>query len=258
MPTTHSHPASGDSSQGHTPHSLDVAGFLNMQENAKAHALAELKWGKTAGISHLPTMTVSKVPESAPSSSKDSSPSGDASLGTAKPEPPMVPPSIISDGHCTGTPQNKDGEWGSTHWLQKSRSPSPNHSPSHKNTSKHHKTKKSRKHVVSWDSEDSDFSDIQPRQKTKKAKHSSTKAIYKEILQAIHESRTSQAPNDPHRCSTIDTPTSAEAVDPVAPSLPEGNPFITIDQHLSEHLVKLICNDKFVDLSKLTMQSHPN
>ena len=37
--------------------------------------------------------------------------------------------------------------------------------------------------------------------------------------------------------------------------LPEGNPFVTIDQHLSEHLIKLICDDKFIDLSKLSMQS---
>ena len=37
--------------------------------------------------------------------------------------------------------------------------------------------------------------------------------------------------------------------------LPEGNPFVTIDQHLSEHLIKLICDDKFVDLTKLSMQS---
>ena len=41
----------------------------------------------------------------------------------------------------------------------------------------------------------------------------------------------------------------------MAPPLPEGNPFVTIDQHLSEHLVKLICDDKFVDLSKLALQS---
>ena len=41
----------------------------------------------------------------------------------------------------------------------------------------------------------------------------------------------------------------------VAPTLPEDNLFVTIDQHLSEHLIKLICDDKFVDLSKLSMQS---
>ena len=143
-----------------------------------------------------------------------------------------------------------------SHHTSHSRSPSPTPSTTQQldaPCSKCTSTKRHKKHPVSSDSKGSS-SDVPPHVQCKKqSKHNSTRALYQEILQAIQDSRVSHSTGSALSCAPL-THYPVDPAEVVAP-LSEGNPFVTIDQHLSKHLVKLVCDDKFVDLSKLAIQS---
>ena len=199
-----------------TSQSLEVADILAMQHKAKGLVQAQHK-GKAG--SQL-TSTISKPPSSSECLGDEAAPPETESLTKCASPMPF---------------------WESN-YLSHSRSPSP--APSIPNTqqldaptsSKCSSIKQYKKHPVSSDSK-STSSDVPSHAKCKSkwSKCNSTRALYQEILQAIHDSKVSHSTESALSCATLPH-CPVDSADVVAPPLPEGNPFVTIDQHLSKYL----------------------
>ena len=163
--------ASGDTSQS-ASQSLEVADILLLQEKAKSMAQMEHKKNKASNTLH--SATLSKPPDNSSSSDNDADPALEPSSVC---QSASALPTSIPDLH--GTVVQTDPE-------------SPSGSSSHSPTRQLCKPKKHKKPTFTSDS-DSSSDPRPPKHTSKKAKCTSTKSLYKEILQVLQQSRASSA-----------------------------------------------------------------